>query len=68
MSDSSESSILRIAQDERDNAERVLREHIRDCKHHGCHQCLSLARHRTRCEKQVELLSAPEGLAEEALF
>jgi hypothetical protein len=65
---SDETSILRVAEDERDNAERLMNEHIRSCKHHGCPQCRSLTAHFTRCERQVELLTAPEGHAEEVLF
>jgi hypothetical protein len=63
-----ESSILRVAEAERDNAERLLNEHVRACTEHGCPQCLSLAAHFTRCEKQVDLLTAPDGSAEEVLF
>lgn len=55
---SDETSILRVAEDERDNAERLMNEHIHSRKHHDCPQCRSLLAHLTRCEKQVEMLAS----------
>jgi hypothetical protein len=62
-----ESRVLRIAKDELTRAQDLLNSHIRDCKHHGCFDCRSLAAHRERCERQVALLAGPDTETE-ALF
>ncbi len=51
-----ENRILDAAQDELAATERTLNAHIRKCKSPGCADCQSLARHRSRCERQVALL------------
>jgi len=67
-----ETTILSVAEAERDNAEQRFREHVRKCKclrDHGCtcDDCRSLARHVARTKQQVALLAAAE-MESEALF
>jgi hypothetical protein len=57
-------SVLAIAVAERDHTARLFNDHKRGCPwlaergHHGCPECLSLARHLDRCNAQVEVLTA----------
>ena len=63
-----EASILRVAEAERDQAERALNAH---CLTHRrgsrCDTCRSLARHFARTQRQVELLT-PAGPEMEAMW
>jgi hypothetical protein len=63
-----ETSILRIAEDERDNAQRAYAEHRRTCTVPVCMDCFSLDGHVIRTRKQVDLLTGPAPAGEESLF
>lgn len=60
-------SILRIAEQERDQAATTLANHQATCRIADCDACASMDAHATRTERQVRLLTPPEVI-EESLF
>jgi hypothetical protein len=67
MTESQPDPLSRIAGAERDHVAGLLAAHRKSCTEPGCPDCLSLAAHAERTERQLALLTPPD-ITEEGLF